>query len=96
GPAAGWRVLLRLLLTPELWVASQIRKRALTMAWTPGLTLDYARALSMLADPRPFGWWKMSQAALRQIARMRASWRKQDRTAQAMNAQQNESSQGAQ
>ena len=51
GPQAGWRVLLRLLLTPELWVASQIRKRALTMAWTPGLTLDYARALSMLADP---------------------------------------------
>ena len=35
GPQAGWRVLLRLLLTPELWVASQIRKRALTMAWTP-------------------------------------------------------------
>ena len=65
GPQAGWRVLLRLLLTPELWVASQIRKRALTMAWTPGLTLDYARALSMLADPRPFGWWQMSQAALR-------------------------------
>ncbi|WP_298012745.1 DUF308 domain-containing protein [uncultured Castellaniella sp.] len=51
-----WRILLRLLLTPELWVAAQIRKRAMTMAWTPGLTLDYARALSMLADPRPFAW----------------------------------------
>lgn len=95
GPQAGWRVLLRLLLTPELWVASQIRKRALTMAWTPGLTLDYARALSMLADPRPFGWWKMSRAAQRQISDMRASWRKQDRNAIARNAQA-QSSQGVQ
>ncbi|MGB3431402.1 HdeD family acid-resistance protein [Achromobacter sp.] len=96
GRGAGWRVLLRLLLTPELWVAAQIRMRALTMAWTPGLTLDYARALSMLADPRPFGWWKMSQHALSQIARMRAGWRKQDRKALARNAEQAESSQGAQ
>ncbi|MGV2863394.1 HdeD family acid-resistance protein [Achromobacter sp. AGC39] len=81
GSQAGWRVLLRLLLTPELWVASQVRKRALTMAWTPGLTLDYARAMSMLADPRPFGWWKMSQAALRQIGQLRTRWRDQDRDA---------------
>lgn len=81
GSQAGWGVLLRLLLTPELWVASQIRKRALTMAWTPGLTLDYARAMSMLADPRPFGWWKMSQSALRRIAALRANWRQQDRDA---------------
>jgi hypothetical protein len=44
------------LLTPELWVAAHLRKRAATMAWTPGLTLDYARAMSMLADPRPFAW----------------------------------------
>jgi hypothetical protein len=79
GGEAGWRVLIRLLLTPELWVAAQIRKRALTMAWTPGLTLDYARAMSMLADPRPFGWWKMSQHALRRIAELRAGWRSQDR-----------------
>lgn len=81
GPGAGWRVMLRLLATPELWVAAQLRKRALTMAWTPGLTLDYARALSMLADPRPFAWWSMSQKALRQIASLRAGWRSQDRAA---------------
>jgi uncharacterized membrane protein HdeD (DUF308 family) len=81
GPAAGWSVMLRLLLTPELWVASQIRKRALTMAWTPGLTLDYARALSMLADPRPFAWWSMAQRAIRQISLLRANWRRQDRAA---------------
>lgn len=81
GDEAGWRVLIRLLLTPELWVASQVRKRALTMAWTPGLTLDYARAMSMLADPRPFGWWKMSQSAMRRIATLREGWRSQDKEA---------------
>ena len=81
GPEAGWPVLLRLLITPEIWIAAQIRKRAITMAWTPGLILDYARALSMLADPRPFGWWKVSQSAIRKIAAMRASWRTQDREA---------------
>ena len=95
GPQAGWRVLLRLLLTPELWVASQIRKRALTMAWTPGLTLDYARALSMLADPgRSAGGRCRSRAAL--IRQRRAAWRSQDREAQARNAQEAPSSQGAQ
>jgi hypothetical protein len=35
----------------------------------------------MLADPRPFGWWTMSQAALRQISDLRAGWRRQDRAA---------------
>jgi hypothetical protein len=85
-PDTGWGVMLRLLITPELWVAAQIRKRALTMAWTPGLTLDYARALSMLADPRPFVWWKMSQSALQQIAGLRANWRSQDRQARARGA----------
>ena len=36
GARAGWGAFVRLLLTPELWVAAQIRKRAVTMAWTPG------------------------------------------------------------
>jgi len=40
--------LLRLLLVPELWVAALMRDRAATMTWTPGLVLDYARALSYL------------------------------------------------
>ncbi|GAB2488291.1 hypothetical protein GCM10027082_44360 [Comamonas humi] len=83
GERLGWLVLLRLLLTPELWVAAQIRKRAMTMAWTPGLMLDYARAMSMLADPRPFGWWTMAQAALRHMAELRRSWREGDREATA-------------
>ncbi len=78
GPRAGWSGFLRVLATPELWVAAQIRKRAVTMAWTPGLTLDYARALSMLADPRPFIWWKAARMAVRNLARQRRAWHAQD------------------
>ncbi|KAI3599817.1 hypothetical protein D8I24_5312 [Cupriavidus necator H850] len=78
--AKGWRPLWRLLTTPELWVAAQIRKRAKTMAWTPGLTLDYARALSMLADPRPSGWASMTRMALGQMRRQRRGWREAART----------------
>ena len=73
--SGGWRPFFRVLTTPELWVAAQIRKRATTMAWTPGLTLDYARALSMLADPRPGGWVKMARLALQKMYRSRQQWR---------------------
>ena len=49
--ASPW-FLLRLLLSPELWIAGHLRARAAAMAWTPGLVLDYARALShVLALP---------------------------------------------
>ncbi|AOJ07796.1 HdeD family acid-resistance protein [Burkholderia mayonis] len=78
GGAAGWRSFLRVIVTPELWVAAQIRKRAVTMAWTPGLTLDYARALSMLADPRPFAWWKVARATMGRLVEQRRQWRDQD------------------
>lgn len=47
---------LRAIIYPELWAASLIRKRAESMAWTPGLVLDYARALSAIVDPKP-GFW---------------------------------------
>lgn len=47
---------LRAIVYPELWAASLMRKRAETMAWTPGLVLDYARALSAIVDPKP-GFW---------------------------------------
>jgi uncharacterized membrane protein HdeD (DUF308 family) len=73
----GWRPFLRVITTPELWVAAQLRKRAATMAWTPGLTLDYARALSMLADPRPSGWVKMARLAVRRMVRSRQQWREE-------------------
>ncbi len=76
GSKGSWKTFFRLLTTPELWVAAQIRKRAETMAWTPGLTLDYARALSMLTDPRPSGWIKMAGLAIRKIHRLRKKWQR--------------------
>ncbi|WP_407972043.1 HdeD family acid-resistance protein [Burkholderia pyrrocinia] len=78
GDRAGWGSFVRVLVTPELWVAAQIRKRATTMAWTPGLTLDYARALSMLADPRPFAWWQAARLAAGRLTRQRRTWRVED------------------
>jgi len=38
--------LIKLFLTPELWIAGMMRRRAATMTWTPGFVLDYARVLS--------------------------------------------------
>lgn len=78
GANLSWKAFVRLLTTPELWVAVQIRKRAETMAWTPGLILDYARALSMLADPRPSGWGKMARMSVRKMHRLRAKWQKEE------------------
>ena len=83
GNLGGWRPFLRVITTPELWVAAQLRKRAATMAWTPGLTLDYARALSMLADPRPSGWVKMARLAVRTMVHSRQKWREEARSAPA-------------
>ncbi|WP_029348988.1 hypothetical protein [Bosea sp. 117] len=40
----------RLLFLPELWAAGVMRRRAAAMAWTPGLVLDYARALSAIVE----------------------------------------------
>jgi hypothetical protein len=46
----------RLLMSPELWVAAELRGRAGAMAWTPGIVLDYARALAyLLALPDRLG-----------------------------------------
>lgn len=42
------RVFLRLLFLPELWVAGLMRRRAAWMAWTPGMVLDYSRALTQI------------------------------------------------
>lgn len=50
---------LRVVLSPEFWVAAQVRKRAEAMAWTPGLLLDYARALHAAIEPAPPGWYSV-------------------------------------
>lgn len=49
----------RIIISPEFWVAAQVRKRAEAMAWTPGLVLDYARALRAAVEPAPSGWHSM-------------------------------------
>ncbi|MGH1573962.1 DUF4105 domain-containing protein [Methylobacterium sp. P31] len=46
-----WRQLAKALTTPEFWAASFLRSGARSMTWTPGLMLDYTRALSALIDP---------------------------------------------
>ncbi|MGG5215873.1 MULTISPECIES: HdeD family acid-resistance protein [Rahnella] len=54
----GWLHFLKLFFMPELWIAAQLRKRATTMAWTPGLMLDYARALHALVHPVRHSWFR--------------------------------------
>jgi len=44
-----WYNFILLFFIPELWMAAQLRSRALNMAWTPGLTLDYARCLHAIS-----------------------------------------------
>lgn len=46
-----WRALLHVIFTPELWIAGVLRRRAESMAWTPGLVLDYARLLHVVVEP---------------------------------------------
>lgn len=53
-----WGSTLRTLFMPELWIAAQVRKRALSMAWTPGLVMDYARALRSIVHPVPEPWYQ--------------------------------------
>ncbi|KMK16906.1 peptidase [Pluralibacter gergoviae] len=57
---SGWGSFFRLFLYPELWIAAQLRRRATTMAWTPGLVLDYSRALHGLVHPGKLIWFKRS------------------------------------
>ena len=47
---------LRLLANPDLWLAAVLRARAEAMTWTPGLVLDYARAIRRVVEPRQMSW----------------------------------------
>ncbi|CAD6551617.1 hypothetical protein LMG28727_05260 [Paraburkholderia kirstenboschensis] len=69
----GWMNAVRLVATPELWIAAQLRHRARTMAWTPGLVLDYARALRVVTHPPAVGWFALAALSLRQMRRARRS-----------------------
>lgn len=65
-----WRAL-RLMVDPDLWVAAHMRHRAEAMTWTPGLVLDYARALRRVIEPPPWPWRDRAKAALRHLQRRR-------------------------
>ncbi|SFB86170.1 Uncharacterized membrane protein HdeD, DUF308 family [Polaromonas sp. OV174] len=57
-----WPALLRLALHPDMWLASSVRVRAESMAWTPGLAMDYVCAIRRLTHlkvdaGRP--WWRL-------------------------------------
>ena len=59
---------IRLLSLPELWVAGLMRRRAAWMAWTPGMVLDYARAVSGILQ---MGGGRRRLRVLRTAARTR-------------------------
>lgn len=63
---ANWLGFLRLFVIPELWIAAQLRKRATTMAWTPGLVLDYARALQTIVNQENLSIMRFVKSRLRQ------------------------------
>ncbi|MBP0444910.1 DUF308 domain-containing protein [Roseomonas sp. SSH11] len=48
-----WKAGFQAMLNPDLWAAGVLRRRAESMAWTPGLVLDYARLLQVVVEPEP-------------------------------------------
>jgi uncharacterized membrane protein HdeD (DUF308 family) len=74
-----WRTLAKALTTPEFWAAAFLRNGARSMTWTPGLVLDYTRALSALIDPvspvpsiawKRVGWRLVRNWRARSLARL--------------------------
>ncbi|MCJ2134128.1 DUF4105 domain-containing protein [Methylobacterium sp. J-026] len=74
-----WRRLAAALTTPEFWAAALLRTGARSMTWTPGLVLDYTRALSALIDPaspvpsiawKRVGWRLVRNWRARSLARL--------------------------
>jgi uncharacterized membrane protein HdeD (DUF308 family) len=55
----GWFSFLRLMVNPDLWFAAALRSRAEALTWTPGLILDYARALRRVVEPRRGISWRV-------------------------------------
>jgi uncharacterized membrane protein HdeD (DUF308 family) len=69
GIDAGWGRFWRLLVDPGLWVAALLRARAESMTWTPGLVLDYARALHAIVEPQRSHWLRRLRLTLRHLRR---------------------------
>jgi len=71
GSAMMWPPLLRLVIHPDLHLATLLRKRARTMTWTPGLVLDYARAMRRVVEPPEMSWVGTLRRAVRHYRRIR-------------------------
>ncbi|MDL2266625.1 hypothetical protein LJC46_01370 [Desulfovibrio sp. OttesenSCG-928-G15] len=56
-----------LFFTPEMWVAGFMRQRAEAMAWTPGILLDYVRALSYIMS-LPGKWNPVAEGKKKNVA----------------------------
>ena len=67
-PIRPWLSIVRAIWSPEFWAATVLRRRAETMAWTPGLVLDYARAMAAVVEPQEERW-AARLSALRQVRR---------------------------
>jgi uncharacterized membrane protein HdeD (DUF308 family) len=72
GSRPSFGAFLSALVNPELWVAAQLRRHAESMAWTPGLVLDYARALRVAVDPPPLGLVTLSQVGVNTLRGVKA------------------------
>jgi uncharacterized membrane protein HdeD (DUF308 family) len=70
-PRPRWRELARALISPELWIASQLRSRGESWTWTPGLVRDYAEALSCVLRPPPVAWMTLASSAAATYRRAR-------------------------
>jgi uncharacterized membrane protein HdeD (DUF308 family) len=57
GQRRPWLWFFLLLVDPNLWVAAILRRRGVTMAWTPGLVLDYARVLKGVVERQDQRWF---------------------------------------
>jgi hypothetical protein len=64
GQRHAWLWFFLLLSDPDLWLAAILRRRGATMAWTPGLVLDYARALRRVVERQEQRWFTRLARAL--------------------------------
>jgi uncharacterized membrane protein HdeD (DUF308 family) len=60
-----WGRFFLLLMNPDLWLAATLRFRAESMTWTPGLVLDYARAIRRVVEPLDRGYIGRLQDTIR-------------------------------
>jgi uncharacterized membrane protein HdeD (DUF308 family) len=72
GGATVWTPLGRLILHPDLYLAALLRKRAQSMTWTPGLVLDYARALHRVVEPPSLSWPGLVRQAVARYRHIRS------------------------